>query len=80
MVERCRLDSKIADAETIRRALKNDEKAICLLIKQLEQVTKSICRRVGLEYGIRLSSEEMKDLIQIATINLINKHLPKYKI
>ncbi len=75
-----RSDAEELDADTVRNAVNEDERSICIMLKALQKKTISLCRKTAYEYGIRLSNDETDDIVQIATINLANRHLPNFRI
>ncbi|MBR4725832.1 MAG: hypothetical protein IK071_08650 [Lachnospiraceae bacterium] len=68
------------EAEVIRNAVNNDERSINIMLMALRKETISLCRVTAYEYGVRLSKDEVDEMVQIATINLAIRHLPNFKI
>ncbi|MCR5767373.1 MAG: hypothetical protein K6G45_02645 [Lachnospiraceae bacterium] len=75
-----RAESDKLEADVIRSAISNDERSICIMLMALRKETVSLCRVTAYEYGVRLSKDEVDELVQIATINLALRHLPNFRI
>ena len=75
-----RYDTYKLDAEVIRNAVNNDERSISIMLMALQKEAISLCRMTAYEYGVRLNRDEVEEMVQIATINLICRHLPNFRI
>ena len=75
-----RYDTYKLEAEVIRNAINNDERSINIMLRALQKEAISLCRMTAYEYGVRLNRDEVEEVVQIATINLVCRHLPNFRI
>ena len=73
-------DGVVLDDETIIKVLKKDETAIRITVAHYQKISTKICRSICYDFQVYFEDDDIKNMVENATADLIMKHLQSFQI